>query len=444
MATYAIMPPDEIEHRLLEADNAQKQWAKWSVAKRVALLKDLAVVLRRHRSTAAAMITQEMGKLYRESLAEIDKCISLCGYYQEHAAAGLAMKPLSTVNDFCGVKPDPLGVILGIMPWNFPFWQAFRFMIPTLIAGNAVALKHASNVTGCALKIGEIFAEAGFPKGLIQVLVLPGAQMDVVIQHHVVKGVSLTGSEAVGKQVAEIAGKRLLPMVLELGGSDPFLVFHDADLEMAIQIAVQSRMQNAGQSCIAAKRFIVHESVYDEFVRGVMLKMGDFVLGDPMHENTTLAPLALPHFVNELHDLVESSRQMGADILMGANLDEVKPGFYPPTIVSNIPLNAPLAQEEAFGPVMGLYAFSELDEAIELANGTRFGLGATIFSESLEIKHHCLNNIVAGSVYINGLMRSNPALPFGGVKASGHGRELGLAGLLAFTNEKTYWSNEPI
>lgn len=437
---YDRMGAEEIEAQLRSSNRAFETWSELTISQRLTYIEKLKVVLRSKRAEAAACITQEMGKLLVESLAEIDKCISLCDYYLHEAEDALSDRIIASDASNSGVLIKPLGSILGIMPWNFPFWQAFRFIIPTIIAGNTAILKHASNVTGCALIIQSLFAAAGFEAGVLSVLVMPGQAMEAVVRHEIVKGVSITGSEAAGRKVAQIAGDCLKPLVLELGGSDPFIVFEDADLEHAVETAVLSRFSNAGQSCIAAKRFIIHTSVADRFAALLQMRLERLTLGDPRLHTTSLAPLAMPQFLNELHAQVTQSIREGAVLKCGGQAWSKHPAFYLPTLLDHVTPLMAAGKEELFGPVAVIMRFEKLDEAIELANATRFGLGATVFTQEASTAARCLNKIAAGSVFINGLMKSHPALPFGGIKASGYGRELGKDGLMAFVNVKTFWN----
>jgi succinate-semialdehyde dehydrogenase/glutarate-semialdehyde dehydrogenase len=429
----------EAEELIQHAHTAFLDWRGLTVAERVAFLPNLITALGEEQERLALLATLEMGKLLSEAKAEVQKCISLCQYYLENAAEQLAPLQIASDASRSGVVYQPLGVVLGIMPWNFPYWQAFRFIVPTLISGNAAVLKHASNVTGCALAIEALFAKAGFPSQLMRVLLLPGAQMQPLVQHHKVAAVSLTGSEAVGKEVGGWAGAALKPMVLELGGNDPFIVFEDADLDAAAKTAMQSRFQNAGQSCIAAKRFIVQLSVYAAFLERCVAIAEAYVLGDPQHPSTTLAPLASRQFVSELASQVNHSVKEGASVVTGGGTWTKNEGFFLPTLLTRVHPQMLVAKEELFGPVAVFLTFNTPQEAIRLANDSKFGLGATVFTQNAEIQQACMNQMDAGSVFINGLMKSHPALPFGGVKASGVGRELGKEGLRAFVNVKTYW-----
>lgn len=439
LQTYPVMGRREAEEVVQQAHTAFLDWQAMTVSERVAFLPNLIAALSEEQEQLALLATLEMGKLLSEARAEVQKCIFLCQYYLKNAADQLAPEQIASDASKSGVVYQPLGVVLGIMPWNFPYWQAFRFIVPTLISGNAALLKHASNVTGCALAIEALFVKAGFPAQVLQVLLLPGAQMQPVVQHERIAAVSLTGSEVVGKRVGGWAGAALKPMVLELGGNDPFLVFEDADLDEAAKIAMQSRFQNAGQSCIAAKRFIIQQPVYASFLERCKAISEAYVLGDPQHLSTTLAPLASRQFVSELASQVYISVKEGASVVVGGGTWTKNEGFYLPTLLTQVQPQMLVAKEELFGPVAVFLSFNTLQEAIGLANDSKFGLGATVFTQDAEIQQVCMNKIEAGSVFINGLMKSHPALPFGGVKASGVGRELGKKGLQAFVNVKTYW-----
>lgn len=436
---YDQMGTGEVEAVLASSSCAFEFWSRLTVEARLNKLNLLIKTLRDRRSACAELITKEMGKRLAESLAEIDKCISLCEYYLHEAPAVLTSREIQSDASSAGVIIQPLGCILGIMPWNFPFWQAFRFIIPTITAGNTAILKHASNVTGCALAIKTLFDEASFDAGVFTVLVIPGHEMEEVIRHAAIKGVSITGSESAGRKVAQVAGECIKPILLELGGSDPFIVLEDADLEEAVGVAMQSRFSNAGQSCIAAKRFIVQESIATAFADMMQTQLERLMLGDPLLESTTLAPLASPQFVAEIHHQVTQSLQEGAILRCGGKAWANNSAFYLPTLLDYVTSSMCAGKEELFGPVATIMRFETASEAIQLANATRFGLGATVFTNDDDLATHCMNEIAAGSVYINGLMKSHPALPFGGIKDSGFGRELGAEGLLSFVNLKTFW-----
>ncbi len=438
---YVTQSDAELESILTSSLEAGASWKRRSHAERLFCLSALEAQLQRHRDEAAKLMVAEMGKLHREALAEIDKCISLCSYYQ---AAGLSVLQGRTIKSDAGrsgVFYEPMGVVLGIMPWNFPFWQAFRFLVPAILAGNTVLLKHASNVTGCSIFIENLFAHS-FPAKVMRSIILAGPQMDKLVTHPAVAAVSLTGSEAVGRHVAGLAAAALKPLVLELGGSDPLIVFEDADLELAARVACISRFQNAGQSCIAAKRFIVHRKVKSTFMDLLQKQMKALDGGDPLLPHTGMAPLAKPEFAIELHEQVERTLQEGASLVVGGSYSSTAPAFYPATLLDDVTSQMTAAKEELFGPVAAILTFAEQEEAIYLANSTRFGLGSSVFTADAELIAFCKNELNAGSVYVNGMMKSHPALPFGGTKASGFGRELSTEGLVAFCQLKTFWEKE--
>lgn len=439
IAAYQPHTASEWHKMVSEAAETQVQWKRRSPQERLFFIQQLKELLVEQKEAHASLMVQEMGKLQREALAEIEKCAALCAFYESEGLDFLAGREIPTDASTSGMFYEPLGVVLGIMPWNFPFWQAFRFLVPALLAGNTVLLKHASNVSGCALAIESLFQQAGFPTACMQTLLLPGAEVLQVLSHPQISAVSITGSEAAGRQVASMAAGLLKPAVLELGGSDPFIVFADANLEHAAEVALISRFQNSGQSCIAAKRFIVHQQVYEPFLHALKEKAAALQMGDPFLHTTTLAPLAKPDFVTELDAQVQASILGGARLVTGGKKSEAHLGFYEPTILADVRQDMPAASEELFGPVAAVMSFQSNEEAIQLANSTRFGLGSTVFTFNEYLMSLCKNELQAGSVFINGLMKSHPALPFGGIKASGYGRELGREGVLAFCQSKTYW-----
>lgn len=438
----AVYEPDAItawQSKMEMAADAQRVWRRRSMEERLFFMAKLRLILLAQKEELAKLITLEMGKRYAESVAEIEKCAALCNYYETADFNFLKGEKTATDARDSGFVYEPLGVILGIMPWNFPFWQAFRFIIPALLAGNTVLLKHASNVTACALAIEKLFVQSGLPTACMQTLLLPGrATLEVLANPHI-SAVSITGSESAGKQVASAAAALIKPAVLELGGSDPFIVFKDADLARAADIGLLSRFQNSGQSCIAAKRFIIHQDIYEDFIELLVNRTKSLKLGDPMLDETTQAPLARAEFVQDLEVQVRASIGAGAELRFGGEVWEQHPGFYKPTILANVTASMPAAQEELFGPVATIMSFEEPEEAIQLANSTRFGLGSTVFTFNEHLIELSLNELQAGSVFINGMMKSHPAFPFGGIKVSGYGRELGKAGVMAFCQMKTYW-----
>jgi succinate-semialdehyde dehydrogenase/glutarate-semialdehyde dehydrogenase len=385
------------------------------------------------------LITLEMGKPVKSAVAEVQKCAWVCRYYAEHAATFLEDEVIATDASRSLIRYQPLGVILGIMPWNFPFWQVFRFAAPALMAGNVALLKHASNVPQSALAIADVFKQAGFPLGVFQSLLISSDQVAAVLTDERVKGVALTGSEAAGSQVAALAGQHLKKSVLELGGSDPFIVLESADLEAAVATAVTARMISNGQSCIAAKRFILQERIAESFLNALVKKYQALNVGDPLLPETDLGPLATAAILQEVDWQVKTSVEQGAQVLLGGQPLEGPGHFYPPTILTQIPPQSPAAREEVFGPVALIFTVPNLAAAIQLANATPFGLGASGWTQDPDEQERLMHEIEAGSVFINGMVKSDPRLPFGGIKRSGYGRELGEFGIQEFVNIKTIW-----
>lgn len=416
-------------------------WSKLTtLEERCLLLKRLADVLRDDQDALAELITLEMGKLYTEAQAEVEKCAMLCDYYAEHAPAQLADEEIISGASKSYVAYLPLGVVLGVMPWNYPFWQAFRFIVPAVTAGNIAVMKHASNVPQCALAIEEVFRKAGYPDGVYSTLMVGAGMVESVIRHPAVQAVSLTGSEPAGRKVAAVAGEELKKTVLELGGSDAFIVMDDMDIKTAVAGAVQGRFMNVGQSCIASKRFIVDSMIHDEFVEAFKQAIEEkFIAGDPMDKETTLAPMARQDLLEELHDQVKRSVELGAQIVTGGyQLD--RPGcYYAPTILTNISSNMPAFSEEFFGPVAIILKSTEPAHALGLANATDFGLGGSIWSNDMATAETMARGMESGATYINNITFSDPRMPFGGVKNSGYGRELSEHGIREFTNVKSIW-----
>lgn len=400
-------------------------------------LYNLADILEKNKNVYAKIMTMEMGKTLKAAISEVEKCADLCRFYADNGEEFLQKRYIETDNEYSYVTYQPIGIVLAVMPWNFPFWQVFRFIVPNLMAGNVGLLKHASNVPQCALKIEEIIKEAGFEEGSFQTLLIKSDQVEDVIKDERVRAVTLTGSEKAGQIVASQAGKVCKKTVLELGGSDAFIVMPSANLDDALDMGKTGRTMNNGQSCIAAKRFIVHEDIYEEFEKRFIEIFENLSVGDPMDDATDIGPLSMTQTRNDLNDLVEKSVAVGAKRLCGANIIEGKGYFYQPGILSNIPDNAPAYTEELFGPVALLYKVRNLDEAINLANKVRFGLGSAIFSNNDDEIKKAIEWLDAGSTFINGIVASNPKLPFGGVKNSGYGRELAEEGIREFTNIKT-------
>ncbi len=419
------------------------EWGQKPIDERVNVLSSAADVLDRRRGEFAQLITKEMGKPIAASRSEIEKCAWLCRHYVDRGAQYLQPEEMRSDADRSYVRFDPLGPILAIMPWNFPFWQAFRFAVPNLAAGNVGLLKHSSNTTGCALAIEEVFAEAGLPEGGFQALVIGHEKAAELMADPRVRGVTITGSDRAGRAVASTAGQHLKKTVLELGGSDPCVVFEDADLAEAAKVACQSRYLNSGQSCINAKRIIVLRDVYEDFLERFRAEVESLSVGDPMDEATDIGPLARGDLRERVHDQVARTLQHhegGTLVLGGEPLD--RPGFYyAPTILRDVNAEAPAAQEEVFGPVAALMDAEDEEVAIALANSSRYGLGAALWTSDLERGERLAGRIESGMVFINELTKSDPRLPFGGMKDSGYGRELAREGAREFTNHKTVWLN---
>lgn len=438
IANYDQVSADELE-RLL--DMSVNQWCEWRAVpfgKKQSLLLRLAELLRERKELLASIITCEVGKLISESKAEIEKCAWVCEYYAENAQRFLYPEEIITEYNKAQIQYHSIGTVLAIMPWNFPFWQVFRFAAPTLMAGNVGILKHASNVSGCSLAIEGLFRDAGYPDGTFISLLLKGSETVKVIEDKRIAAVTITGSTAAGKAVAEAAGRTLKKTVLELGGSDPYIILEDADIDLAVEKCVAGRLLNAGQSCIGAKRFIVTDAIYDKFIPAFVSKMQEAKMGDPFVEETTLAPLANKSFREDLHFQVEKSIEMGAELLTGGAIPKGEGAFYPPTVLVNVKKGMPAYNQELFGPVASVIKVANEDEAIEVANDTVFGLGAAIFTRDLKRGERIASeSIKAGAVFVNDFVKSDPRLPFGGVKESGYGRELSVYGIREFTNIKT-------
>ncbi|MBK9132092.1 MAG: NAD-dependent succinate-semialdehyde dehydrogenase [Gammaproteobacteria bacterium] len=428
-----------IDSALDGAAAAAALWADTPLARRCELLGELAWLLRERLDPLARLITLEMGKLIGEARAEVEKCALGCEYYADHAATFLADEPVASDAGRSLVAWQPLGPVLAIMPWNFPFWQVFRFAAPALAAGNTALLKHASNVPQCALAIEEVFRDAGFLPGAFTTLMIESGQVGAVIADPRVRAVTLTGSEAAGRTVGAAAGRALKKSVLELGGSDAFIVLADADLELAAANAVASRFVNAGQSCIAAKRFIVEAAVADEFVERFRIGVEALRAGDPLDPATTLAPLARPDLRDELHRQVEASIARGAVAVTGCEPIPGPGAYYHGSILDRVTPGMPAADEELFGPVAAVLRVRDEAEAVELANASRFGLGGSVWTRDAARGEHVARRLQCGCAFVNGMVKSDPRLPFGGVKDSGYGRELARLGMLEFVNAKTVW-----
>jgi len=437
--TCASWDNSQLEQALEKTRRAQQAWAQTPFTRRAEVLRNAALRLRAQQEQYATVITHEMGKPLREARAEIEKCAGVCDYYAQHAEDFLRAEPGESDAGKSYVAYYPLGVVLAIMPWNYPFWQAFRAAAPALMAGNALLLKHAPNVPQCALAIEAIFRDCGLPEGLFTNLMIEVEQVADAIASPHVHAVTLTGSETAGRKVAALAGQHLKKCVLELGGSDPFIVLHDADLELAVDVAVASRFMNCGQSCIAAKRFIVVPQVAGEFLHQLKIKVEALKLGDPMDDATQIGPMARTDLRDELHRQVSDSIAQGAIQVTGCKPVESAGFFYQPSILDQVTANACAYHEELFGPVAIIIRAASEEDAMRIANDTRFGLGSSIWSRDTARAEQLATQIQAGCTFINGMVKSDPRLPFGGIKASGYGRELSRLGLLEFTNAKTVW-----
>ncbi|MDJ0531903.1 MAG: NAD-dependent succinate-semialdehyde dehydrogenase [Xenococcaceae cyanobacterium MO_207.B15] len=439
LATFEPLTDAEIETKLALAASTFQEYRKTDFATRSNWLNQAAAILERDQAKYAEIMTLEMGKPLKSAMAEVAKCALVCRFYSEKAPEFLADVSIATDASNSYVSYQPLGIILAVMPWNFPFWQVFRFAAPALMAGNVGILKHASNVPQCALAIEAIIKEAGFPEGAFQTLLVGAKQVAAIVEDDRVKAATLTGSEPAGASLASIAGKNLKKTVLELGGSDPFIVLESADIEAAVKTGTTARMLNNGQSCIAAKRFIVSDSIGDRFEQALMDQFESLKVGDPMEEDTNIGPLATATILQDIEQQVQTAIAQGAKVLIGGKAIESNGNFYPPTILTNIEPNSDIAKEEFFGPVAMVFRVKNLDEAIALANDTPFGLGASAWTQNPTEQQQLITEIEAGAVFINGLVKSDPRLPFGGIKRSGYGRELSIQGIQEFVNTKTVW-----
>ncbi len=437
--TYPLLTWQETEEKVRGAVQTFYQWRAVPVSKRAQCMRHLAELLRERKSQFAQLVTQEMGKPIAQSEGEIEKCAWGCEFYANEAAHFLKEEIVVTDAKKSYVRYDPLGVILGIMPWNFPFWQVLRFSVPAIMAGNVVLLKHAPNVPGSALALENLYREAGFPKNLFQSLFLNNETTATLIESPWIAGISLTGSSRAGSAVAALAGKSLKKTVLELGGSDPFIVLEDADLEKAVSAAVQSRMINAGQSCIAAKRFIIVETLFEKFKKKFVEGVQKMKVGDPLDRANLMGPLAREDLLSNLERQVQDSISQGARRVVGGGRLQRKGYFYTPTVLEGVVPGMTAFEEEVFGPVASLVLAKDQDEAIGLANRTSYGLGATVWTQDQGRAEEIVRQIESGSVFVNSMVKSDPRLPFGGIKRSGYGRELSVIGLREFTNIKTVW-----
>ncbi len=437
--TFEALTTHQIRETLQRASDTFLNYRRTSFAERAGWMLRAAEILETEKQDFARLMTLEMGKPIKGAMGEAEKCAWVCRYYAQTAEHHLKDEIVETDATRSYVRFQPLGPVLAVMPWNFPFWQVFRFAAPALMAGNVGLLKHASNVPQCALAIEDTFRRAGFPEGAFQTLLIGVDAVQAVIEDPRVVAVTLTGSEGAGRSVAAIAGKQIKPAVLELGGSDPFIVMPSADLQTAVKTAVRSRTINNGQSCIAAKRFIVADPIYDQFEREFVNQMKSLRVGDPMDESTDIGPLATDQILRDVDEQVKSSVAAGAVVLTGGNKLNRQGNFYEATVLANIPKNSPAYSEEVFGPVAMLFRVKNIDEAIAVANDTTFGLGSAAWTNDVAEQQRFIEEIDAGCVFINAMVASDPRLPFGGVKSSGYGRELSEFGIREFVNVKTVW-----
>jgi succinate-semialdehyde dehydrogenase/glutarate-semialdehyde dehydrogenase len=439
LKTFEPLSAAQIEQKLQLAASAFRKHRRTPFAERASNLMRAAEILEKEKDECAHLMTLEMGKPLKSAVAEAMKCAGGCRYYAENGEKFLADEIVETGAKRSFIRYLPLGPILAVMPWNFPFWQVFRFAAPALMAGNVGLLKHASNVPQCALKIEDILRRAGFAEGVFQTLLIGAGPVDGILNDPRVVAATLTGSEQAGIQVGVSAAKRIKKVVLELGGSDPFIVMPSADMDAAVTTAVDARIQNNGQSCIAAKRFIVSEKIADEFERKFVKRMQDLRVGDPFQESTQLGPLASADAVTSLDADVKKTVAAGARVLTGGHPLKLPGNFYAPTVLTDIPKESPAYKEEFFGPVASVFRVKDIDEAIQIANDSRFGLGASAWTNDPAETERFINDLDAGMVFLNKMVASDPRLPFGGVKFSGHGRELAVQGIREFVNIKTVW-----
>jgi succinate-semialdehyde dehydrogenase/glutarate-semialdehyde dehydrogenase len=437
VASYEEMTDADVRGAIGRTHDAFLAWRRTDFSNRAGLMHQAAKVLRENAGKYAQLMAQEMGKPIRDGVSEAQKCATACDYYADNAERFLATEPVKTEARKSYVIFQPLGVVLAVMPWNFPFWQVFRFAAPGLMAGNGAVLKHASNVPGCALAIEKVLQEAGFPKDLFRTLMISSAKVDAVIENPLVRAATLTGSGPAGRAVAGKAGSLLKKTVLELGGSDPYLILEDADLDLAATVCARGRLINSGQSCIAAKRFIVVDKVHDRFVELFVKRMAAAKMGDPLKEGTEIGPLARHDLRNTLHKQVEKSIAKGARCVLGGEIPSGPGAYYPPTVLTNVTKGMPAYEEELFGPVASVIRVDSEDAAIATANDSVFGLGGGVITGDIAHGERIAAGIESGNVFVNDNVRSDPRLPFGGVKESGYGRELSHYGIKEFVNIKT-------
>lgn len=437
--SFEKMSNEKVNEIIQSSESTYKEWRKTTFNHRAKLLLNTANILRKNKQKYAETMTLEMGKPITQSIGEVEKCAWVCEYYAENAELMLSKEVIETDASESFVQFDPIGIVLAVMPWNFPMWQVFRFAAPALMAGNVGLLKHASNVPMSALVIEEIFSEAGLPEGTFKTLLIDSTQVENVIINPLIKATTLTGSEPAGMAVASVSGKTLKKSVMELGGSDPFIIFNDANIGEAVDAGVFARTMNNGQSCIAAKRFILVDEIADEFESKFVDKMNSLIVGNPMDRNTELGPIAREDLLQELDFQVRTSEKQGAKILCGGKRHDREGAFYPATVLSNVQKGMLAYSEELFGPVAIIIRAKNEADAIHIANDTPFGLGASLWTSDREKAKRVVKEIDSGSVFINGMVKSDPRLPFGGTKISGYGRELSHYGIKEFVNIKTVW-----
>ena len=426
----------ELNSKIEDADRAFQTWRWSSFEERQTKMKNLASLLKSDKQSLAETITKEIGKPISQSIAEIEKCAWVCEYYAEHAKSQLADKSIKTDASESYVSYEPIGAVLAVMPWNYPYWQVFRFLAPNLMAGNVGLLKHASNVMLSAQNIQKLVEKAGFPKSVFQSLMISSGKVNQVITHKAVKAITLTGSTPAGKAVSSKASEMIKKSVLELGGSNALVVFEDADIDKSVEVCVQARFQNTGQSCIAGKRLLIHHSIYDEFLDKLTAKVSDLKSGDPMDDSTFIGVMARENLAEELEAQLEKSLNQGAKIKIGGKRNKA---YFEPTIVENVSEEMPIFQDETFGPLLAVKSFENDDEAVKLVNQSQFGLGVSIFTEDKSKAKHLIPKFEDGAVFVNEMVKSDPRLPFGGTKISGFGRELSEDGIKEFVNKKTIY-----
>ncbi|MEJ8803333.1 NAD-dependent succinate-semialdehyde dehydrogenase [Pontibacter sp. H249] len=437
--TYEADNPEEVNRKIEAAEKAFESWREVSFKERAKYMHRQADILEQEAEKYGKIITLEMGKPLKDAIAEVKKCAKACRYYADNAADFLKDEIIETDASKSMIAYEPLGVVLAVMPWNFPFWQAYRFLAPALMAGNIGLLKHASNVPQCALAIEEIVRNSGFPDNVFQTLLISSKDVEAVIKNPVVKAVTLTGSEGAGAQVAEIAGREIKKTVLELGGSDAFIVLDDADLDKAAEVAVKSRMVNTGQSCIAAKRFIVVESIADAFIEKMKAKMANLITGNPLTDETDYGPLARKDLAEDLEKQVKASVEKGAEVVLDGGRNGNDNAYFNPMILKNVKPGMPAYEEEMFGPVAAVMVAKDENEAVKIANDSRFGLGGAVWTQDKERGLRVARKVETGAMFVNALVASTPEMPFGGVKKSGYGRELSYLGIREFVNQKSIW-----